>query len=83
MIATKTAPGFYGNDTDLVYVTRSGRVWLVERPDEGPDVLRELSELPRGFEFLEGVFLPGFEEGHLTRIQTAGGATWRDWPPQI
>jgi hypothetical protein len=46
MCAANAAPGFHGDDTDLIYVTRSGRIWLVESPDEGPDVLRELSKLP-------------------------------------
>jgi hypothetical protein len=83
MIAAKTDVGFYGNDTDLVFVTRSGRVWLVERPDEGSNILRELKELPKGVESYKGVFPAGFEEEHLARIQAAGGATWIDWPPQI
>jgi hypothetical protein len=83
MIATKTDTGFYGNDTDLVYVTRSGRVWLVERPDEGSDVLRELADLPRGVEFWPARFPRDFEEKHLARIQAIGDATWMDWPPQI
>jgi hypothetical protein len=54
-----------------------------ERPDEGPDVLRELDELPPGVESLQGVFQPKFEEQHLTRIQAAGGATWLDRPPLL
>jgi hypothetical protein len=83
MISSKADAGFYGNDTDLVYVTRSGRIWLVERPDEGTEVLRELAELPSGVESYSDVFQPGFEEDHLARIQAAGGATWLDWPPQI
>jgi hypothetical protein len=40
MSAAKTDPGFYGNDTYLICVIPSGRIWLAERSDEGPDVLR-------------------------------------------
>jgi hypothetical protein len=76
-------PGFHGDDNDLIYVTRSGRIWLVERPDERPDVLRELAELPKGVEFWPDRFPREFEELYLARIQAVGGATWMDWPAQI
>ena len=78
MTSPKPDPGFYGDDTDLIYVTRSGRIWLVDRPDEGPSVLRELSELPRGVESYQGVLPAEVEEQHLARIEAAGGLTWLD-----
>jgi hypothetical protein len=35
MSAPRTDPGFYGNDTDLICVMPSGRIWLVERQTKG------------------------------------------------
>jgi hypothetical protein len=71
MNATKTDPGFYGNDTDLICVMPSGRIWLVERPDEGADVLRELTELPKDVETYRDVFPTDYIQGHLQRIEAA------------
>jgi hypothetical protein len=73
MIATKTDPGFYGNDTDLICVMPSGRIWLVERPDEGQDVFLELTELSKDVEIYRDVLPRDFVQGHLTRIEAASG----------
>jgi len=73
MSAAKTDTGFYGNDTDLICVMPSGRIWLVERPDEGQDVFRELMELPKEVETYHDVLPRDFIEGHLMRIEAASG----------
>ena len=74
MIASKTDPGFYGNDTDLICVMPSGRIWLVERPDEGEGVLRELTDLPNDVESHTGDILSReIMQGHLSRIGEASG----------
>jgi hypothetical protein len=68
--------GFYGDDTNLICVMSSGRIWLVERPEEGPDVLRELYELPRGVESHRNVVPREIIQGHLVRIATASGESF-------
>jgi hypothetical protein len=66
----KPAPGFHGDDSSLVYVTPDGRIWLVERPDEGA-TLRELGEMPNGVESFHGTFSPEREAHHVGRIMEA------------
>jgi len=73
MSAAKTDPGFYGNDTDLICVMPSGRIWLVERPDEGQDVFRELTELPKDVETYRDVLPRDLIQGNLARIEAASG----------
>jgi hypothetical protein len=51
----------------------SGRIWLVERPDEGQDVFLELTELSKDVETYRDVLPRDFIPGHLTRIETASG----------
>jgi hypothetical protein len=46
---------------------------LVERPDDGADVLRELTELPKDVESYRDVQPRDFIQGHLTRIEAASG----------
>jgi hypothetical protein len=47
---------------------------LVSRTtDEGPDVLRELTELPKDVETYRGALPRDFVQGHLTRIEAASG----------
>jgi hypothetical protein len=66
-------PGFYGNDTDLICVMPSGRIWLVERPDEGQNVFRELTVLPKDVETYRDVLQRDLSQGHLTWIEAASG----------
>jgi hypothetical protein len=51
----------------------SGRIWLVERPDEGQDVFLELTELSKDVEIYRDVLPRDFVQGHLTRIEAASG----------
>jgi hypothetical protein len=72
-------PGFYGDDSSLVYVTPDGRIWHVQKPEEG-ETLRELSELPKGVESFQGRFPPEIEAQHVARVVEAMGDPGGDWP---
>jgi hypothetical protein len=72
MSATKTDPGFYGNDTQLICVMPSGRIWLGESNDESQAVC-ELTELPRDVESYIGVLPPDYVKELLQRIEAASG----------
>jgi hypothetical protein len=75
MNASKTDPGFYGNDSELVCVMPSGRIWKVDG-DDGSAPIRELTELPKGVESYTGDDLPrDVMQGHLSRIGEASGET--------
>jgi hypothetical protein len=74
---TKPDPGFYGDDSLLVYVTPDGRIWLVERSDEGT-TLSELGEMPNGVESFHGAFSPEMEAHHLAGIMEAMDVPRRD-----
>jgi hypothetical protein len=73
MSAPRSPLGFYGNDTDLICAMPSGRIWLVERTDEGTDVLRELAELPNDVETYRNVLPRDLIQGHLLRIEAVSG----------
>jgi hypothetical protein len=71
MSATKTDPGFYGNDTDMICVMPSSRIWLVGRPDEEHVLRLVLIELPRDVETDRDTFPRDFNQGHRRRIKAA------------
>jgi hypothetical protein len=71
MTTTRTA-GFYGNDSDVVYVTPSGRVWLVASEDDLPAV-RELAEMPEGLTGLAGLMTPEECIDYCRQVEEAGG----------
>jgi hypothetical protein len=75
MNAAKTAPRFYGIDTDWFCVMPSGRIWQFDG-DDAKAAVRELAELPADVESYTGDVLPReFMQGHLSRIGAASGET--------
>jgi hypothetical protein len=69
------APGFYGNDSELIVVAPSGRIWQVEREAESP-TLCELIELPGDVESYQGVLPRDMVKGHLEKIEATSGESF-------
>jgi hypothetical protein len=75
MIAAKTDPDFYGNDSELVCVIPSCRIWKVDGDDDTAAV-PEPTELPKDAEFYTSDVLPReVMQGRLSRIGEASGET--------
>ena len=69
MGATKTDFGFFGNDTDLICAMPSGRIWLVERPDNEHGLRLALIEPPKDVETDRDIFPRNLNQGHLRLIE--------------
>lgn len=65
-------PGFYGNDSDTVYVTPGGKVWLVASDDDLPSV-RELPGMIEGATPVGEMLTPDEAVGYLRQIEAESG----------
>jgi hypothetical protein len=76
LMSAPLAAGFYGNDSELIVVTPSGRIWIVDSEAESP-MLRELTELPREVESYDHVLPPDLVKDHLAKIEAASGESFQ------
>jgi hypothetical protein len=75
MIAAKTDPGLYGNDTHLICVMPLGSIGKVDGDDDTAAV-RDLAEMPKDVETYTSDVLPReIMKANLSRIGEAWGET--------
>jgi hypothetical protein len=64
--------GFYATDTDVFYVTPSGRIFLVASDDSGSSV-EEMDEMPQGATPADSLLTPQECISHCRRVEVASG----------
>jgi hypothetical protein len=65
-------PGFYGTNDSTYYLSQSGRAWIVQSDDLGPDdpVPIDPERIPDGAVPVDELMTPDEAIGHMRRIES-------------